>query len=175
MFPCSWFQSRWQSLCQGLVLLNHLTFKETLRKISRTLWNHLSTWHSIVHSPSSRVHVLCSSSLLCVYARTCHIQHFLQENTAGLRSSHNWRGTWIWNFSNSGFKNWSPTGMQTPVQGDLARLWRHWRRIWMDPHIRTHSCCGLSIRFPYHISCQARSSPIVLNTLLHLFSVSVHF
>ena len=34
-------------------------------------------------------HVLCSSSLPCVHARTHHIQHFLRENTAGLCSSHN--------------------------------------------------------------------------------------
>ena len=174
-FPRSWFQSRWQSLYQGSVLANHLAFKETLWKISRTLRNHLSAWHSIVHSPSSRVHTLCSSSLPCVHAWTRHIQHFLQENTAGPCSSHNWRGTRIWNFSDSGLKNWSPTGMQTSVQGDLARLWRHWRRIQMDPRIRTHSCRGLGIWFPYCISHQAWSSPIVLNTLLHSFSVSVHF
>ena len=174
-FPRSWFQSRWQSLCQGSVLPNYPVFKETLRKISWTLRNHLSAWHSIVHPPSSRVHAFCSSSLSCVHAWTCHIQHFLWENTAGLRSSHNWRGTWIWNFLDSGFKNRLLTGMQTLVQGDLARLWRHWRRIWMDPRIQTHSCCGLGIWFPHCISRQAWSSLIVLNTLLHLFSVSVHF
>ena len=64
--------------------------------------------------------------------------------------------------------------MQTPVQGDLARIWRHWRRIWMDPRIRTLSCCRLGIRFPHRISRQARSSPIVLKTLLHLSPASVH-
>ena len=102
-FPHSWFQSRWQSLYQGLVFLNHLAFKKTLWKISWTLWNHFSAWHSIVHSPSSRVHVLCSSSLPCVHAWTHHIQHFLWENTASPCSSHNWQGTQIWNFSDSGF------------------------------------------------------------------------
>ena len=111
MFPCSWFQSRWQSLCQGSVLPNHLAFKETLWKISWTLWNHLSAWYSIIHPPSSRVHALCSSSLPCVHAWTRHIQHLLWENTASPRSSHNWRGTQIWNFSDSGFQNRSPTGM----------------------------------------------------------------
>ena len=124
-FPCSWLQSRWQSLCQGSVLLNHLAFKETLQKISQTLQNHLSAWHSIVHSLSSRVHtlcpssllcvhvlcpsslpcvhVLCPSSLLCIHAWTRHIQHLLQENTASPRSSHNWQETQIWNFLDSGF------------------------------------------------------------------------
>jgi len=82
-FPHSWFQSRWQSLCEGLVLLNHLAFKETLQKISQTLQNHCPAWYFIVYSPASRVYMLCSSSLLCVHAWTCHIQHFLQENTTG--------------------------------------------------------------------------------------------
>ena len=95
-FSRSWFQSRWQSLCQGSVLPNHLAFKETLWKISRTLRNHLSAWHSIIYSLSSRVHALCPSSLPCIHARTCHIQHFLWENTASPHSSHNWQGTWIW-------------------------------------------------------------------------------
>ena len=103
MFPHSWFQSRWQSLCQGSVLLNHSSFKETLWKISWTLWNHCSAWHSIVHSLSFRVHVLCSSSFPCVHAWTHHIQHFLWENTTSPHSSYNWWGTWIWNFSDSGF------------------------------------------------------------------------
>ena len=90
MFLCSWFQSRWQSLCQGSVLPNHSAFKETLREISRTLWNYCPAWYSIIYFPSSRVHVLCSSSLLCVHAWTHHIQYFLQENIASLCSSHNW-------------------------------------------------------------------------------------
>jgi len=102
-FPRSWFQSRWQSLCQSSVFPNHSAFKETLWKISWTLWNHCSAWYSIVHSLSSRVYVLCLPSLPCVYARTHHIQHFLQENTTSPHSSHNWWGTWIWNFLDSGF------------------------------------------------------------------------
>ena len=77
MFYHFWFQSRWQSLCQNSVLPNYLAFKETLRKISQTLWNHLSAWHSIIYSPAFRVYTLCSSSLLYVHARTRHVQHFL--------------------------------------------------------------------------------------------------
>ena len=38
---------------------------------------------------SSKVYALCSPSLLCVHARTRHIQHFPQENATGFRSSHN--------------------------------------------------------------------------------------
>jgi len=37
IFSCFWFQSRWQSLCQSSVLLDHSVFKETLWKISWTL------------------------------------------------------------------------------------------------------------------------------------------
>ena len=35
MFSYSWFQSRWQSFCQGLVFLNYSAFKETLQKYLR--------------------------------------------------------------------------------------------------------------------------------------------
>jgi len=65
----SWFQSRWQSLCQGSVFPNHSAFKETLWKISWTLQNHCPVWYSIIHSLSSRVYVLCSSSLPCIIDR----------------------------------------------------------------------------------------------------------
>ena len=64
--------------------------------------------------------------------------------------------------------------MQTPIQGDLARVWRYWRQIWMDPRIWTHSCCQLGIQFPHCISHQAQSSPIVLIMLLHLSPASMH-
>ena len=49
-----------------------------------------------------------------------------------------------------------------------------WNSISMD-HIRTHSCHWLGIQFSHCISRQAWSSPIVLNTLLHLPLVSIHF
>ena len=65
--------------------------------------------------------------------------------------------------------------MQTSVQGDLARVWKHWRWIWMDPHIWTHSCSRLGIQFPHCISCQAWSSSSVLIMLLHFSSASMHF
>jgi len=77
MFPCSWFQSRWQILCQGSVLLNYSAFKETLWKIPWTLWNHHLVWYTIIHPLSSRVHALCSPSLPCVHTQTHHVQHFL--------------------------------------------------------------------------------------------------
>ena len=64
--------------------------------------------------------------------------------------------------------------MQTPVQGDLARIWKHWKRIQMDPCIQTHSYHWLGIWFPHHISCQAQSSPIVLIMLLYVSPASVH-
>ena len=102
-FPYFWFQSRWQSFCQGSVLLNHLAFKETLWKIPWTLWNYCLARYSIIHPPSSRVHIFCSPSLPCVYAQTCHVRHFLWENTTGPHSTYNWQRTWIWNFLDSGF------------------------------------------------------------------------
>ena len=103
MFLCSWFWSRWQSLCQGPVLPNHLAFKETLWKIPQTLWNHCPAWYSIIHSLSSRLHVLCLPSFPCVQAWTCHVQHFLWENTTSPCSSCNWQRTQIWNFLDSRF------------------------------------------------------------------------
>ena len=65
--------------------------------------------------------------------------------------------------------------MQTPIQGDLARVWRHWRQIWMDSYIQTHSCHQLGIWFIHCIFHQAQFSPIILITLLHLSPSSVHF
>ena len=64
-------------LSPGGIDRNNLVFKETLRKISWTLWNHCPTWYSIVYSLSSRAHVLCLSSFPCVHAWTHHIQHFI--------------------------------------------------------------------------------------------------
>ena len=98
MFSCSWFQSRWQSICQGLVLLNYSTFKEILWKIPQTLWNHCPAWYSIVHPLSHKVHALCSSSFPYIHAWTCHIQFFFWENTTGPHSSYNQQGTQIWKF-----------------------------------------------------------------------------
>ena len=65
--------------------------------------------------------------------------------------------------------------MQTPVQGDLAGLWEHWRQIWVNFHIWTHPCHQLGIWFPYFIFHQAWSTPFVLIMLLHLSPASIHF
>jgi len=58
--------------------------------------------------------------------------------------------------------------MQTHIQGDLARVWKHWRWIWVDSHIRTYLYFWLDIWFPHCIFYQAWSTSIVLITLFAL-------
>ena len=155
IFSYTWFWSRWQSLCQGSVLQNYSAFKKALWKIFQTLQNHLPAGYTIVHSPPSRVYTLCPSSFPYVYAWTCYVQIFLWENTTSSYTSYNWWGIQVWNFLDSKLQNWLLTGMQAPIQDNLARVWRHWKQIWVNFHIWTHLCYQLGIHFLYHIFYQA--------------------
>ena len=170
MFPHTWFQSKWQSLYQGSVLQNYLAFKETLQKISQTLWDHFLAWYTIIYPPPSRVYMLYPSSFPCVYTGTCYVQFFSWVNTTSPYTGYNQQRTWVWNLLDSGLQIWLLTDMQASIQDNLAKIWRYQRQIWVDLHIWAHSCCWLSIQFLYHIFHQVQSTSVVL-VILYTLSV----
>ena len=68
-FPRSWFQSRWQSLCQSSVLPNHSAFKETL------LWKYIGPYE-IIAQPGTLSFTLRLPESMCSVHPVFHVSMF---------------------------------------------------------------------------------------------------
>ena len=128
------------SICQITVLPDDSPIKETLQKVPQTIWDHCSAESAILHTSPSRYYEGHPSYIPCLYAWTSHTQHLPAVLQTSASTCNHRRRTRIWDLQDSQLQDWLPEGMQTTIQGYMARIQRYRQQLQIVTSNRTGTC-----------------------------------